>query len=219
MCNTETITISSIHKRGKYYYILCSNGNEHKFDPEIYFKYNLIQGSVFNRNRFNAIVDENSFRLCMNSAIRLLSQRMHSTYEIKTKPKQKGFSYQTINRVIEESAKINLLNDEQFAKNYVEELIYRGQGMYKIINSLQKRGVPKDIIDEILEKHDDPDAEEKRAAEVMNKKIKSLAYKHIEPRKLKEKLIRHLVYKGFSSDIAFEVVNKLDLFYWDLYLK
>jgi regulatory protein len=212
MYNAEVITIRKVQKRGRYYYLLCSGGIELKFDSEVYFKYNLTPNSIFNSDRFNAIVDENSFRLCMNSAIRLLSQRMHSAYEIKTKLKQKGFSCHTINRVIDESAKINLLNDEQFTKNYVEELICRGQGKYKIINSLQKRGIPKEMIDENLQKLDDPESEEKRAQEVMNKKLKSLAYKKIEPRKLKDKLIRHLIYKGFSSDIAFKIVDKLGLF-------
>jgi regulatory protein len=130
----------------------------------------------------------------MNSAIRLLSQRMHSVYEIKTKLKKKGFLFKTVNRVIEESAKMNLLDDEKFAKNYIEELINRGQGRDKIINSLQKRGISKDMIDENLQELDDSDAEEKRAEELMNKKLKLLAYKKVEPRKLRDKFIRHLVY-------------------------
>lgn len=113
-----------------------------------------------------------------------------------------------MNRVIEESAKMNLLDDEKFAKNYIEELINRGQGRDKIISSLQKRGISKDMIDENSQKLDDFDAEEKRAEELMNKKLKLLAYKKVEPRKLKEKLIRHLISKGFSSDIVFEIVDK-----------
>ena len=209
MHNKETVTIKKAQKRGRYYCLSCSNGDEIKFEPEIYFKYNLTEKSVFSRDLFNVIIDENNFRLSMNTAIRLLSQRMHSVYEIKIKLKKKGFSYKTIIKVIDELGEMNLLNDELFAKNYTDELMYRGQGKYKIINSLQKRGISKELIDEKLQEIDVPDAEEKRAEEVLNKKIKSLAYKNIEPRKLKEKLIRYLISRGFSSDIVFKIIDKL----------
>ncbi len=209
MHNKETVTIKKAQKRGRYYCLSCSNGDEIKFEPEIYFKYNLTEKSVFSRDLFNVIIDENNFRLSMNTAIRLLSQRMHSVYEIKIKLKKKGFSYKTIIKVIDELGEMNLLNDELFAKNYTDELMYRGQGKYKIINSLQKRGISKELIDEKLQEIDVPDAEEKRAEEVFNKKIKSLAYKNIEPRKLKEKLIRYLISRGFSSDIVFKIIDKL----------
>ena len=208
MNNNETITINKVQKRSRYYYLFCSNGDELKFDQEIYFKYNLTENSTFSIDQFNAITDENCFKLCMNTAIRLLSQRMHSIYEIRIKLKKKDFSYKIINKVIDELDKMNLLDDKQFTKNYIDELIYRGQGKYKIINSLQKRGIPKEIIDENLLELDDSDSEEKRAEEVLSKKIKSLAYKEIEPRKLKEKLIRHLISRGFSSDIVFKIVDK-----------
>jgi regulatory protein len=208
MYNDETVTIKKVLKRGRYYYLSCSNAEEYKFDPEIYLKYNLIENSIFAGDRFMVIVDENSFRLCLNSALRLLSQRMHSVYEIKLKLKKKGFINKIINRVIDESEKMNLLNDEEFTKNYIEELIYRGLGKYKIINSLQKRGISKEMIEENLKEVDDSGAEEKRAEEAMNKKLKSLAYKEIEPRKLKEKLIRHLISRGFSSDIVFKIIDK-----------
>jgi regulatory protein len=209
MYKDETIKIKRVQKRGRYHYLSCSNGEEYKVEPEIYYKYNLVGESVFDRNKFFAIVDENSFRLCLNSAIRLLSQRMHSVYEIKTKLKKKGFLNKIVNRSLDELGKMNLMNDEQFTKNYIDELIYRGQGRYKIINSLQKRGISKEMINENLQKLDDPDAEEKRAEEALKRKIKSLAYKEIEPRKLKEKVIRHLISKGFSSDIVFKITEKL----------
>jgi regulatory protein len=208
MCDDETITIKKAQKRGRFYYLSCGMGDEFKLEPEIYLKYNLTENSVVSRDSFFAIIDENCFRLCMNTAIRLLSQRMHSVYEIKSKLKKKGFSYKTINSVIDESEKLNLLNDEQFTKSYIEELIYRGQGKYKIINSLQKRGIAKEMIDKNLESINDSVGEEARAVEVMNKKMKSLAYKDIELHKLKEKLIRHLISRGFSSDIVFKIINK-----------
>ena len=208
MCNDETITIKKTVKQGMFYYLTCSDGDEYKLEPEIYFKYNLTEKSVLRRDRFLEIINENNLRFCMNIIIRLLSQRMHSVYEIKSKLKKKGFSYKIINSVIDETEKLNLLNDEQFAKNYIEELIYRGQGRYKIINSLQKRGISKELIDENLNSIDDTVGEKKRAEEVLNKKMKSLAYKNIEPRKLKEKLIRHLISRGFSSDIVYKIIDE-----------
>ena len=132
--NNETIIIKKIQKRGKYYYLYCSNGNEFKLEPEIYFKYNLVEDSVFDKDKFLAIIAENSFKFCMNTVVKLLLQRMHSLYEIKMKLRKRNFPYKIISKVIDESKKMNLLDDEEFAKNYINELIYRGCGKYKIID-------------------------------------------------------------------------------------
>ena len=204
----EQIIIKRIYKRGKYYYLSCTDGEEYKLEVETYFKYSLKEKMAFEGAKFLEIIDENNFKLCMNSALRLLSQRMHSEGEIKRKLKSKDFSYKAINQVIEESKKMNLLNDEIFAKTYIEELLFKGQGKYKIIASLQKRGIPKEMIDDNLSEMDDPAAEEKRAEEVLDKKLKSFAGKDLDPRKLKEKLVRHLISKGFPADIVFKVVGE-----------
>ena len=83
MNNDDTITVIKVLKRSKYYYLSFSNGEEVKVDPEIYFKYNLIEKTEFSQSIYSEVITENSFRLGMNTALRLLSQRMHSTYEIK----------------------------------------------------------------------------------------------------------------------------------------
>ena len=209
MNSTETVTIKKAQKRGKYHCLSCSDGKEYKVEQEIYYRYGLTEGRIIETDEFAAIIDENSYKLCLDAALRLLSQRMHSVYEVKTKLKKKTFLYKTIQGVIVELERTNLLNDEQFAKNYIEELILQGKGRYKIISSLQRRGIHRELIEDNLQELDDPDAEEKRAEEAFNKKLKSLTNAKLEPRKQKEKLIRHLMGKGFSPDVVFKTIEKL----------
>ncbi len=206
--NNENIVIEKISKKGKYYYITFSNCTNIRFDSEIYYRYNLKEGNIYDSNKYSLLLEENNFKLCLNTVLNLLAMRMHSTYELKTKLKQKGFNFSIVNKVIVEAQNMNLLNDKLFAKNYIDELIARGQGKYKIINSLQKRGIPKNIIDDSIAGMVEPEDEKDRAMELLNKKLKGLSTKNIENRKLKEKLARHLISKGFSSDIVFELVNK-----------
>ena len=208
MHDDEMIKIVKVHKQGMYYHISCSNDDTIKFDSEIYFKYNLSVNAIFDEIKFASIIEENCFRICMNTGARLLTQRMHSVYELELKLKKRGFLTKTISAVICECEKMNLLNDEYFTKCYIDELLYKGQGKFKIINSLRKRGISKEIMDIHLKEINDPVAEEERAINAMNKKIKFLAYKKLEPYKLKENLMRHLISKGFSSDIIYKIIDK-----------
>ena len=206
--HSEDILIEKILKKGKYYYITFSDGINVKFDPEIYYSYSLKEGCNFDPVKYSLLLEENAFKLCLNTALNLLAMRMHSTYELKTKLKQKGFSFNIVSKVIAEAINMNLLNDNHFTQNYIDELIARGQGKFKIISSLQKKGIPKDIIDNFLADMVEPEEERKRALDLMNKKLRSLSTRNLEPGKLKEKITRHLILKGFSSEIVFNLVNE-----------
>ena len=202
------IKCRKVSKRGQFYYMEFSDGCEYKIEPEIYLKYNL-SNSPFTIEQFHEIVNENTFKLCLNSALRLLTIRLHSENEIKMKLTKRSFERDCINKVLIQLREMSLLDDEFFVENYILELIAGSKGRYKIIQALRKRGISKELIDNALTQFIDADSEELMAIEVMLRKVNSLSYLNLEPRKLKEKVIRHLISKGFPTSIVFKIIENI----------
>lgn len=76
-----------------------------------------------------------------DTAMRMLSLRAHSEYELKSKLKLK-FSEEAVSHAIEKLRGLNLLDDEKFAFMYAEEL-YRRKGFApkRIVIELKNRGI------------------------------------------------------------------------------
>ncbi len=84
---------------------------------------------------------ESDLAYAFDSAMRMLSLRAHSEYELKIKLKQK-FSEDAVVFAIDKLRNLKLLDDESFAVNYAEEL-YRRKGFApkRIVLELKNRGI------------------------------------------------------------------------------
>lgn len=137
----------------------------------------------------------------METAMGLLSRRGHSKSELLTKLKQKGFPYKECETVISECLRLNFLDDRQFAEAYTEELKCKGMGSRRIYMALMKKGIDKELINEILERDEiSIKAEYERAEKVLSGKLRSLKREQ-DKRKIREKAYRFLISRGFTSDI------------------
>jgi regulatory protein len=82
---------------------------------------------------------------------RLLKLRPRSIHETKTRLKQRGFSSSTIEQVIENAIERGWLNDEVFAKLWVQDrLTTRPKGRLVLKSELQAKGIPRELIEKAL---------------------------------------------------------------------
>jgi regulatory protein len=88
------------------------------------------------------------------SAIEYLARRDHASFELRNKLTRKGFEENVINHVLIQLQADNLLCDERFAENYVHVRTHKGYGPLRIHQELQKRGIGKEIIIDVLETDD-----------------------------------------------------------------
>jgi len=152
---------------------------------------------------------DDEFQKAYDKALRLLTSRDHSVFELRSKLIQRGFSSDVARRVIEECRRLNLVDDERFARNYSEELKSRGCGGVKIKNSLRRKRIDAELIAEVMPDSPEEKADEyERARAIFLRKLESLK-KESDPRKKKDKLCRHLASKGFSSGVVFRLVGEL----------
>ncbi|MDR0933376.1 MAG: recombination regulator RecX [Victivallales bacterium] len=143
----------------------------------------------------------------MEKSMRLLTSRALTERELYTKLKAAGYTSSEIRDAIAECRKRGFVNDEAFAEDYADILASRGLGNKKIKMELYKRGIPRQLQEQPLEKTAENESE--RAMQALEYKLRLLA-KETDPRKKREKAFRFLVGRGFSFDSCQAAIGKID---------
>lgn len=101
------------------------------------------------------------------------------------------------------------LNDVKFASSYVKGLIFSNKPVsnMKIFQFLLKRGVPKEVIMNVLSSDLPSDFLLKNALKEGEKKKNSL--RDVNPYTLKRKLLDYLYKKGYPSEVIHSVIDSL----------
>lgn len=139
----------------------------------------------------------------IKSAIIFIRYRPRSKKEVYDKLKRKGFSDKTIEEVISFLKKNFLLNDEEFAKLWVnEKLVLKKSSVIKIKGELRTKGISEDIIERVL---CDVEVDEvENATNLLFQKFSKVMDKKSLDR---NKLLRKLLSNGFSYTTSEKAVN------------
>jgi len=135
-------------------------------------------------------------------AMKYLSYRSRSVYEIEEYIKKKGFDKNIVRETIEILLKRNYLNDKNFTKLYIETMTRnRPKSKFAIEFALKKKGVDLSIIKPVLEQYDD----QSLAIKAVEPKI--VRWQSFDKNKFKKKLMNFLVYRGFNYEICITTLN------------
>ncbi|MHB1545849.1 MAG: regulatory protein RecX [bacterium] len=140
-------------------------------------------------------------------SLRLISARSYSEKQIAEKLIKKGFSTEDTGRAVKKLKEYGYLNDEAFAGRLVENGKKRLIGRIKLSYELYKKGVNKNLIDELIEKLYGEDEEREAALKAMDKKKVSLIKYRENELIFKKKLYDFLQSRGFSSGIIEDILN------------
>ena len=137
-----------------------------------------------------------------STAVRLLSRREHSAFEIRAKLTKREFDNSEIEQAIVELIQGDWLSDERFAEAYIRMRQLKGFGPIRISIELNERGVKESIVETYL--HAGETSWSQTLVEQYKKKYKNKA---IEDYSDKAKRIRFLQYRGFSLDSIYRLVK------------
>lgn len=140
-------------------------------------------------------------RVCLAMLTEMLSRRDHGTEEAKRKLRLYGFRDIEIDTAVARATELRFLNDNRFAGYFIEERKRRGWGMRKVEAELKRRGMDPTSIDGWPDAFFSPEDDIERARQILARKI-------IPSQRGYEKLMRHLVGKGFSFDVASRAVRE-----------
>lgn len=175
---------------------------------EIVYKYKLSKGMEVKRDKLREIIDEENYMKAKNTAFNILSYSMQSEEMIRTKLKRKEYEEHIIDRVIKVLKKYKIIDDAELASIIVKDKKnIKRYGKNRIKQDLYRKKIDSKTIEDALSSNINDDEEYKNALYLGRKKIKSI--KENDKRKVYEKLVRHLAYKGFSYEIANKVAREL----------
>ena len=141
-------------------------------------------------------------------AFKLLSYRARSIKEIEEGLKKKGYSLKTISGVIRDLKRLKFLDDEEFARAWVENRIRtRPMGRYRLQRELLRKGIDRDLIENTLSNYNE-EKEIEVAQELSRKKLKK-SYQNLDNLTTKRKLYSFLQRRGFSYNTIQEVLRAL----------
>lgn len=132
------------------------------------------------------------------SAFRLLKVRIRSEKELHSRLTQKRFSLKTINTVIKDLKRIKFIDDNEFARSWIQSRINKGFGRRRIIFELKQKGVAEKIIQSQFKKAQENYSPRVAIKQLIERRIKR--YKNLESIKIKRRIYDFLVRRGFDVD-------------------
>lgn len=145
-----------------------------------------------------------------DAALRLLGVRGRSRSEIRERLTRRGFSSDEIDAAMARLDKHQLLDDEEFAREWVRSRgEYSRRGSVGLRHELRAKGIDETVVAAALAELE-PDDEYRRAAELVARKLSSSAG-DLTDRAVRESMTRRLtgmlLRRGFPQGVVHDVVR------------
>lgn len=174
-------------------------------DEAILLQFGLAKGKVLEAYDIEEIAYEDEIRKAFNKALNFLSYQMRSEHEVKKKLLDLEFGEAVILEAIQKLKSYGFLNDEIFSKALLDtKKATLKKGPRAIRQDLIKKGINKDLQDEVLETFSHEE-QVKLATQLAEKVVRSEKKK--TPAQVKQKIQDVLLRKGYSFSIADEVLE------------
>lgn len=154
------------------------------------------------------MVNSDDISSYFDKVLNFLSFRSRSEFEINEYMLRKGWGEEIRKEILEKLKDLQLIDDKAFAQQWLASRSYnRPKGRSLVKMELQRKGVDKEIIDELLTEERGSASEEILAEKYGRKKLARL--KNLPILETKRKLYSALLMRGFSREIVGETVAKL----------
>ena len=150
------------------------------------------------------------------AAVEILARRLVSTAELRSKlAAKKLYSPAEIEEAVLAVKRMGALHDDFLAEDVARSYRSRGYGPARIRMALRKRGIPNEIVEQVLNGKDE-DAEPAESGQsgdgenafaVLHRKAAQFR-REPDPRKRKAKAVRCLVGRGFSYEDAINAADR-----------
>ena len=142
----------------------------------------------------------------MNTAVRILTHRDHSKFELKQKLQQRGFTTNVIDTVLAECERLNYIDDIRTASVYISQLKRKCFGKRHIRLALKKKRLSGAVIEKILLENYTEAEERENADKLLDKKIKTF-YREEDSKKRRDRIYRFLYSRGFNKDVITDLLR------------
>lgn len=176
---------------------------------DIILKYQLKDKIEVETDTYNNILYDNYLLKAKNLSYTFATYKMRTELEVRERLKRENYQGDIIDLAIQFLYEFNLINDEKYAKLFVEEKsISKIWGKIRIKNELSRKGIDTNIIENVIS-HYFPEMQTlDKAIKVADKKYNILLKKH-NIQKSQQLLFSFLQRKGFHFDEIKEIIKNL----------
>ena len=147
---------------------------------------------------------EDEYEAAYQHALKFLSYRARSQAEIRSNLQKRETPDTVIDEVIERLARAGIVDDERFARLWVENRSeFRPRSRRALAFELRQRGLDQDTIEQSIESIDE-DELAYQAAQKQARKLISLDYAVF-----RQKLLGFLARRGFSYEVSAPVIQRI----------
>lgn len=190
--------IEKIKKQGEKYKVILDNGLSIKTYDDVIIKDGLLFDRDISIDLLEKITQDTNYSASYHSVLNLINRRLRSEYEIRNYLNKKGIKSDDIESIIDNLKRINLINDENFAKAYFNDKINLSlDGPEKIKRHLKENRIDEEIIENVV--CFSSDLTDERIKKIIDKKLSlNTKSEYI----FKNKMMNYLVNLGYyKSDI------------------
>lgn len=203
------ITKISTQKRKGRYNIFIDNEYAFSVSERTLAEKRLLKGTELSLEDIEKIKKAEADSHALQLAMSYLSYQPRSVYEVLTYLNKQGISPEASQSAIENLIGLNYLDDNNFARLFIQNNLRVGKdGPRSISSKLKQKGVANDIIQDSLYEVDDEEWIEAgmRLIHSIGHQVGKMAYKEI-----KQKALKKLQTHGFNQELGELVVDQLDL--------
>lgn len=177
-------------------------------DSDVAYIYGLKEGIEISKEWIDFVVKKEEQLRAKNYALTLLSYRARTEKEIVERMRKKGYEQSDIEEVVNYLKQEGYINDKTFAEMYIKDKseIHK-YGQNRIKTELYKKGISKELVNNLIKKILNSDEEYEKAKELAMKKIKS--YHKDSKQAQYRKLSGFLARKGYSYDVISKVLKEI----------
>lgn len=159
------------------------NGTTLKFPLDLVLSLRLNKGAVFPKDKFNEIQKELSIYNVQKLAYSKATSSLKTRSQIRRILTQKGFPEDEIEIAINKLEKLNIIDDEKFAKAAFDYLTTKKlYGVNKIKQYLMQKGVPRNIIEKVISRESEQVNQSELITSYYNRSIQKIRRKPLQHR-------------------------------------
>jgi regulatory protein len=151
-----------------------------------------------------ALKDRDHFEKTKQRALNYLSYRPRSVAEVRRQLLAKEIDPETVESTIAHLRETQTLDDEAFARYWIEQRdAFKPRSGYALSQELRQKGVEQQVIDRVLQEHDD------QAAAVSAARKRARRWADLPFDEFRLKIGRFLQGRGFSYSISQEAIDQV----------
>ncbi len=187
------------------YKVFLEDDREYIFYEEVILQYNLLIKKELSEELLIEADQCNQEWDVYYVALNSIQNRFRSVFELRTLLLKKEYPYDLVEKAIQKLIKQGYLNDESYAKSYVNnQMITTNKGPYKLSRELQEKKVESNYIDEALIVFTEEEQQE-RIQKLVDRSIKSNHSRGGVV--LKQKIYQDIKNMGYDISVLNQVIS------------